>query len=184
LFYVYVKWWREKNQPQKRVNLFVGQVKCKILECSLRILMRAILEEPLPNISLFIFIWDQRCLLKVISMPPLLILMASPLSQVMRRYWRIWTKRTSLFSIAWWLFPNLTTFQFTWNWKWGRAIYQPNTWCLKYFSYNVSHTTCIHNFDQLHLGGVWWIYISISSHNFRPEHGLQVKFNFIFRNKV
>jgi hypothetical protein len=131
--------------------------------------MRAILEEPLPNISLFIFIWDQRCLLKVISMPPLLILMASPLSQVMRRYWRIWTKRTSLFSIAWWLFPNLMIFQFTWNWKWGRAIYGPNTWCLKYFSYNVSHTASIYNFDQLHLGGVWWIYISISSHNSNPS---------------
>ncbi len=124
MFYVYVKWWEKKISP-KRVNLGVGQVKCKILECSLRILMRAILEEPLPNISLFIFIWDQRCLPQVRVVPSLLILMILYLCQVMRRYWRIWTKRTWLFFIAWWLFPILMIFSIHMRFKRGRAIMDP-----------------------------------------------------------
>ncbi len=61
------------------------------------------------------------------------------------------------------------SFHIPWNWRGGGAIHKPNGWCLKCVEYNASHTKFVQEFDQLHLGRVWWIGIlvveTISTHS-------------------
>ncbi len=107
--------------------------------------MRAILEEPLPNISLFIFFWHQRCLSQV----------SHAFSSNIDDFTLMSTDEEILEDMD----------------KEDMVIFHCMVLvdCIGDFSYNVSHTTSIQNFDQLHLGGVWWIYISISSYKSDPS---------------
>ncbi len=138
-------------------------MECNILGCKLRFSWKLFKEE-----FHFLSFQTKRCLPKVKVIPLSLIMITLFLLQMMRRYWRIWTKRTWLVFIVWQLFAILMFVFIHLRWGRNKKTCGPNFWCLKHLSYSACHTTFIQDFDQLHFGTNWWIGGSNSLHNLSP----------------
>jgi hypothetical protein len=160
-------------------------VECKILGHSLEFSWRLYKKELLPNNSLFVFIWDQTCLPKVKVTPFILIMIISPLPQMMRKYWMIWTKRTWLFFIAGQFFTTFMIFSHHMRLRKG----QGNMWTQQlvfkmfWFKYEAQHMF-IQDFEHLYLGGIWWICIFSIPNNLGPCMIFKWSFYFIFKVRV
>lgn len=154
----------------------VSLVECNILGCKPRFSWKLLKEE-----FHFLSFQTKRCLPKVKVIPLSLIMITLFLLQIMRRYWRIWTKRKWLVFIVWRLFAILMFVFIHLRWGQDRKICGPNFWCLKHLNYSACHTTFIQDFDQLHFATNWWIGGSNSPHNLSPCITYMWAFYFIFR---
>jgi hypothetical protein len=87
------------------------------------------------------------------------------------KWWRdieVWSKRTWLSFITWWLFATFMIFSIHMKWRKDKAICGPNGWHLKHLGYNASCIAIIQEFDQVHIGKIWWFGISSGHHNLNP----------------
>jgi len=160
-------------------------VECKILGCNLEFSQGLYKKELLPNNSLFVFIWNQRCFPKVKVAPFILIVIISPLPQMMRKCWRIWTKRTWLFFNAWQFFTTFTIFSHHMRLRKG----QGNMWTQQlvfktFWLIYEAQDMFIQDFEHLYLGGIWWIFILKIPNRIGPCIIYRWSFYFIFKVRV